>query len=153
MGKHVPEEAKKTVRELSSEDVPLTDPQHVLSQLVQDRKQARSQRGRYAWGWALVAVLQLGLVDCIVFRVAKGELKVTDWMLNAFIVGTFVEVLGVVYVIARYLFPKQDEDLLLKWLNVVTRATDPSERALGDAPLYGNIDPERTSAAPPEKPH
>lgn len=62
----------------------------------------------YAVAWFVVVAAQLVFMNWLMFRVGKKELVYDGWLFNAYLVGTFVECIGIVLVITRNLFPNRD---------------------------------------------
>lgn len=67
----------------------------------------RFLRSRYA-KWLVIALfIQIAVINIAFFLIGFGFLTVEKWVASSFIVGVFVEVTGMTFVVMRYLFPTQ----------------------------------------------
>jgi len=68
----------------------------------------RQLRIAYAAAWFLLVAAQLAFMNWLLLRVGRGTLSFDNWLFHAYLVGTFVECVGVVSIITRNLFPRRD---------------------------------------------
>jgi hypothetical protein len=68
----------------------------------------RQLRIAYAAAWFLLVAAQLAFMNWLLWQVGRGRLTFDNWLFHAYLVGTFVECVGVVSIITRNLFPRRD---------------------------------------------
>ena len=75
-----------------------------LEDAAQDRKQ------RWWFGWIFIAILvaQLVVVNVLMFRVGDDILDYSDYLFHIYLVGTFGEIVGIVWLIVRYVFSERN---------------------------------------------
>ena len=77
----------------------------ILAEDVEDLRQDREQRKLYAkWAYCLM-VGQLIVLNALMGGVGVGCLEYDKYLFHAYVLATFGEIVGVVYLVAKYLFP------------------------------------------------
>lgn len=89
------------------------DPQPGLAeqraaQELEDMRQDRGLRGTYAKWWVGICIAQLALMNVMLVCVGLGWLQFETGLFHAYLIGTFAECAGIVWVITRNLFPYRD---------------------------------------------
>lgn len=79
--------------------------EQLAQQDIADRKAERGLRRLYAFSWLGIVGVQLLILNLFVFLVGVGFLNLNRWVFGGFLAGTFAEVVGVVLVITKSLFP------------------------------------------------
>jgi hypothetical protein len=74
----------------------------------EERKLRRDYASRLLWIW----VVQALVVNLAFVLIGLRILVVDQWVANAFILSVFVELVGMVLIVMRYLFPKDGDSLL-----------------------------------------
>ena len=86
------------------------DNQHKKAQL-EDVKQDTEERKKYAFWFFLLACVWITIVTVLLllqgFGLRSWEFKLSDPVMLAVIGSTTVNILGILYVVANYLFPKR----------------------------------------------
>ena len=74
-----------------------------LEDAAQDRKQ------RWWFGWIFIAILvcQLVIVNVLMFQVGHDLLHYSNYLFHIYLVGTFGEIVGIVWLIVRYVFSER----------------------------------------------
>lgn len=73
--------------------------------LLDDAKQDRELRAKYAIYFIWILIGQLLVLNALFVGVGAQWLNYSDWLFHAFLGGTFIEVIGIIYLIVAYLFP------------------------------------------------
>jgi hypothetical protein len=68
----------------------------------------RQLRIAYAAAWFFLVAAQLAFMNWLLLQVGRARLSFDNWLFHAYLVGTFVECVGVVSIITRNLFPRRD---------------------------------------------
>ena len=108
MSEDRPEERIRHLEALASKlrETDRLDP--LTEQEVEDRRQDREQRKQYAfWSYCLM-VGQLLVLNALMCGVGLGCIEYSDYLFHAYVVATFGEIVGVVYLVAKYLFPARN---------------------------------------------
>lgn len=69
---------------------------------------------------SIILLILVGLtcsIVYIVFKIGQEKYKFDEWTIRLFITGVFVEVIAVVKIIVSSLFPKDERQLYLKFIN------------------------------------
>jgi hypothetical protein len=105
----VSEEQKKEVRQ-ALEDAPPVTNLPFFEQERKEREQNISLRGWYALSLLAGLGLQIAIVDVVLFGYAwKGvHWRVDPNLIYVWLSATVIEVISVVYVVTRHLFPGRD---------------------------------------------
>ncbi len=79
----------------------------IVASWEKQQSDERDLRNRYA-KWLVIALfIQVAIINIAFFLIGFGLLTVERWVASSFIVGVFVEVTGMTFVVVRYLFPTQ----------------------------------------------
>ena len=79
----------------------------IVASWEKQQSDERDLRNRYA-KWLVIALfIQIAVINIAFFLIGFGLLTVERWVASSFIVGVFVEVTGMTFVVMRYLFPTQ----------------------------------------------
>lgn len=79
----------------------------IVASWEKQQSDERDLRNRYA-KWLVIALfIQIAVINIAFFLMGFGFLTVEKWVASSFIVGVFVEVTGMTFVVVRYLFPTQ----------------------------------------------
>ena len=79
----------------------------IVASWEKQQSDERDLRNRYA-KWLVIALfIQVAIINIAFFLIGFGFLTVEKWVASSFIVGVFVEVTGMTFVVMRYLFPTQ----------------------------------------------
>lgn len=79
----------------------------IVASWEKQQSDERDLRNRYA-KWLVIALfIQIAVINIAFFLIGFGLLTVEKWVASSFIVGVFVEVTGMTFVVVRYLFPTQ----------------------------------------------
>lgn len=92
------------------EDVMLSDATVFSSTALDERAQSIKLRDNWSpWLFGMM-VVQLAVVDFIVFSIGIGwiDYQSQSVMLNIFVGSTFVQICGLVYVVVKHLFPQRN---------------------------------------------
>ncbi|NDV63360.1 hypothetical protein G0Q06_12920 [Puniceicoccales bacterium CK1056] len=84
----------------------------VLDSWSETEDQDRDLRKRYAGYLVIFLLIQLFVIDVGFFFIGFNIIDVSPWVANTFIVSSFAEISGMVYLIVRYLFPDSKTKLL-----------------------------------------
>lgn len=84
----------------------------VLSAWETQQKEERGLRRTYANYLLAALFLQILLINAAFFGIGAGYLVVEKWVANTFIMAVFFEVVALVLVIVKYLFPKVGSEVL-----------------------------------------
>jgi hypothetical protein len=68
----------------------------------------RQLRIAYAAAWFFLVAAQLAFMNWLLLQVGRSRLSFDNWLFHAYLIGTFVECVGVVSIITRNLFPRRD---------------------------------------------
>lgn len=80
-------------------------PSSLEGEELKRREHDRDLRDKYA-NWCMwIMIGQLALLNLLFIGVGVGCIKYTDWLFHAYLVGTLGEIVAIVIVIAKYLFP------------------------------------------------
>lgn len=124
MGKNIIEhfkDARNVIKEIgsevTSEDIDtyrqfreIQDKSYKLNIIVDawkiQQREERKLRNIYA-GWLLAFLfVQMILINISFFLIGQEILKIEKWVANTFIIAVFTEIVSMIMVIIRYLFPK-----------------------------------------------
>ena len=74
---------------------------------LEDAAQDRKQRWLFGWVFIGILVVQLGIVNMLMFRVGDGILHYSNYLFHIYLLGTFGEIVGIVWLIVRYVFSER----------------------------------------------
>lgn len=94
--KEVQEKAREAVNTLKIEN--------------QNLQKLADHRIRYSWAILAFVVVFCLLVLRVVFLVGSEEMKLSDTVLNMLLGTTMVQVIGVLYIVAKWLYPQNGKD-------------------------------------------
>ena len=81
--------------------------------LDHERQKDQGQKRILRWvlaGWALFTVtIQMIVLTVAFWYIGSGKLTYDSYQFQVFLVGTLGEAFGIVYVIAKYLYPRANE--------------------------------------------
>lgn len=108
----------------------------IVASWEKQQSDERDLRNRYA-KWLVIALfIQIAVINIAFFLMGFGLITVERWVASSFIVGVFVEVTGMTFVVVRYLFPTQHGGRLPSELRRAglrdVPAYEQDERAAGD---------------------
>lgn len=113
------ESAKQTVTSAHKHSVPEMSPSGLFKALseefVQEQEELQTHRGRLINWFTLITVVQLLIVNVLVFIAIFGRQESTQMILNFmsyFVGATFVELIGGLYIIVKYVFSHSTSDML-----------------------------------------
>lgn len=79
----------------------------IVASWEKQQSDERDLRNRYA-KWLVIALfIQIAIINIAFFLMGFSLITVERWVASSFIVGVFVEVTGMTFVVVRYLFPTQ----------------------------------------------
>jgi len=78
-----------------------------MSQDDQDKKANRELKKKYAHWFIYILIVQLVVMNCVFIAQGLGCLKFDEVTLRFYTTSTLIEVLGVIVIIVRNLFPSQ----------------------------------------------
>lgn len=84
----------------------------LLETWKQDQKAERWLRGGYAVALLLILLLELGFVATFAVYIGVGKFNVSPWIANGFILGALGQIITMVNMVMKYLFPAQSTKLL-----------------------------------------
>lgn len=79
----------------------------IVASWEKQQSDERDLRNRYA-KWLVIALfIQVAIINIAFFLIGFGLITLERWVASSFIVGVFVEVTGMTFVVVKYLFPTQ----------------------------------------------
>lgn len=74
---------------------------------LEDAAQDRKQRWLFGWIFISLLVIQLIVVNVLMFQVGYDSLHYSDYLFHIYLLGTFGEIVGIVWLIVRYVFSER----------------------------------------------
>ncbi len=102
------EKVKKEADSKASELITIHN-KAMLAEKVADSQADRELKKTYAFWFLWILIGQLIIMNGIFIAVGFGLLQFEEWPLNLYMGGTLAEVFGVIFVITKNLFPKQNQ--------------------------------------------
>jgi hypothetical protein len=95
----------EVIRRISQEPDKANQLDPLTNEQVENSKQDRNLKKRYANGFIWILSVQLIVMNLVFIAAGVGWLKFEQWTLDIYMTGTLAEVFGLVLVITKNLFP------------------------------------------------